>query len=77
MPQRLETSLSLWNSDKPEKPVHSFQGHKDVVKEFVWRTREGGDSDVDDREFQLVTWSKDQHLRLWPIKDEHLQVWLT
>ncbi|CAG8594124.1 7828_t:CDS:10, partial [Paraglomus occultum] len=73
MPQRLETTLYLWNREKPEKPVHSFQGHKDVVKEFVWRMKGGGDSNVDDREFQLVTWSKDQHLRLWPIKDEHLQ----
>ncbi|RUS17493.1 WD40-repeat-containing domain protein [Endogone sp. FLAS-F59071] len=25
---------------------------------------------TDDREFQLVTWSKDQHLRLWPISPE-------
>jgi hypothetical protein len=25
---------------------------------------------IDDREFQLVTWSKDQNLRLWPISED-------
>lgn len=29
---------------------------------------------IDDREFQLVTWSKDRRLRLWPISDEILKV---
>ncbi|KAI8889769.1 hypothetical protein K501DRAFT_237975 [Backusella circina FSU 941] len=71
MPQRTESKLSLYNRDSPELPVHAFEGHKDTVKEFVWRWK--GDingPNGDDREFQLVTWSKDQNLRLWPISDD-------
>jgi hypothetical protein len=37
MPQRTESKLSLYNRDSPESPVHAFEGHKDTVKEFVWR----------------------------------------
>ncbi|KAI9280612.1 hypothetical protein BC943DRAFT_348082 [Umbelopsis sp. AD052] len=73
MPQRTETTLFLYNREKPEKPVHSFEGHTDIVKEFVWRWK--GDPDhAENREFQLVTWSKDQNLRLWPIRPEVMQL---
>lgn len=72
MPQRTETALSLWNRDHSSEPVYKFEGHTDTVKEFVWRVREVGD-DNNQRLFQLVTWSKDQHLRLWPISENMLQ----
>ncbi|KAF9006877.1 hypothetical protein BGZ52_008370, partial [Haplosporangium bisporale] len=72
MPQRTETSLSLWNRDRSDEPVCKFEGHTDTVKEFVWRVRDVGDN-TDERLFQLVTWSKDQHLRLWPISDKMLE----
>ncbi|KAF9963845.1 hypothetical protein BGZ65_010048 [Modicella reniformis] len=72
MPQRTETALSLWNRDHPEEPVCKFEGHTDTVKEFVWRVRDVGDMG-DHRLFQLVTWSKDQHLRLWPISEKMLE----
>ncbi|KAI8596525.1 hypothetical protein EDD21DRAFT_388013 [Dissophora ornata] len=70
MPQRTETALSLWNRDHSEEPVWRFEGHTDTVKEFVWRVHDDGS---DRRLFQLVTWSKDQHLRLWPISDKMLE----
>lgn len=47
-------------------PVYTYRGHGDVVREFLWRARGGLEQNVDDREFQLVTWSKDRDLRLWP-----------
>ncbi|KAI1310244.1 hypothetical protein EDD11_003860 [Mortierella claussenii] len=72
MPQRTETALSLWNRDHSSEPVCKFEGHTDTVKEFVWRVRDGGDNS-DQRLFQLVTWSKDQHLRLWPISEKMLE----
>ncbi|KAG0369952.1 hypothetical protein BGX24_002226 [Mortierella sp. AD032] len=72
MPQRTETGLSLWNRDHSSEPVYKFEGHTDTVKEFVWRVREAGDNN-DQRLFQLVTWSKDQHLRLWPISENMLE----
>ncbi|KAK9456851.1 WD40-repeat-containing domain protein [Dipodascopsis uninucleata] len=53
----------------PMKAVAEFIGHSEPVKEFLWRTR-GGESGIDDREFQLVTWSKDHDLRLWSISNE-------
>ena len=74
MPQRTDAKLTLYNLASAETPVHAFDGHQDTVKEFVWRWK--GDmngSDGDDREFQLVTWSKDQNLRLWPVSKEIME----
>ncbi|KAJ7738562.1 hypothetical protein B0H14DRAFT_2638473, partial [Mycena olivaceomarginata] len=41
-----------------DEPVEVFEGHTDVVKEFVWRR--GG----------VITWSKDRTLRFWPVDAE-------
>ena len=35
--QRGETALEMWAQGHPEAPVERFEGHADVVKEFVWR----------------------------------------
>lgn len=66
------TINNLNTNEKIEKlqPVHTFKGHSDRVIDFLWRSRHPHDSTIDDREFQLVTWSKDSDLRLWPIMDE-------
>jgi hypothetical protein len=48
--------------------VERFEGHEDVVKEFVWRRgREAG-------EYQMITLSKDRTLRFWPIDQDTMQV---
>lgn len=73
LPQRGDTSLSLWAKDKPDSPVHRFEGHRDIVKEYLIRTQGGSDRDHDDRRFQLITWSKDQTLRLWPITEDMME----
>ncbi|KAI9486044.1 MAG: hypothetical protein EXX96DRAFT_592887 [Benjaminiella poitrasii] len=71
MPQRTDSKLTLYNRASPETPVHAFDGHQDTVKEFVWRWKgDNQGADGDDREFQLVTWSKDQNLRLWPVSEK-------
>lgn len=59
----------MFGMDDPA-PVERFAGHENVVKDFVWRMRGGNDSAFDDREFQLVTWSKDRTLRIWPVSRE-------
>ncbi|WFD21009.1 hypothetical protein MCAP1_003264 [Malassezia caprae] len=69
--QRGDTAPCMWKYGVDE-PVHRFVGHSDIVKEFLFRTKGGADSSHDDREFQLITWSKDQTLRLWPITEEML-----
>ncbi|CAO1637108.1 unnamed protein product [Sympodiomycopsis kandeliae] len=69
LPQRGDTTLSMWARDSPEKPVDRFVGHKDDVKEYLFRTRGAQESGSDDRRFQLITWSKDQTLRLWPVSE--------
>lgn len=66
LPQRNDYNLYLWDPLSVSKPLIVFSGHTDIVKEFVWR-KVGN-------EFQLVTWSKDQHLRLWPINPADLAV---
>ncbi|KAL9939478.1 hypothetical protein V8E36_001295 [Tilletia maclaganii] len=73
LPQRASNTLSMWAKDKPEAPVSQFEGHTDVVKEYLIRTHGGQNKASDDRTFQLITWSKDQTLRLWPITDKETE----
>ncbi|XP_075212964.1 WD repeat domain 59 [Lycorma delicatula] len=61
--RRGENSLLLWNLSNHSAPVHTFVGHTDVVLEFEWRRRKDDSSD-----YQLITWSKDQTLRIWKIE---------
>ena len=70
LPQRGDTTLSMWAKDQPEEPQATFAGHTDIVKEYLFRTKGGSDRESDNRQFQLITWSKDQTLRLWPVSDE-------
>ncbi|KAG8960728.1 hypothetical protein FRC03_006231 [Tulasnella sp. 419] len=67
LPQRGANTLEMYCPEQPNIPIYKAEGHTDVVKEYVWRTKGGDDPSNDDREFQLVTWSKDRTLRLWPI----------
>ncbi|BGP19369.1 hypothetical protein JCM10213v2_007458 [Rhodosporidiobolus nylandii] len=78
LPQRSDHALSIWGTQKCDeleqqgevpKPVVRFEGAREGVKEFVWRTRGGEDLEYDDRQFQLVTWARDRRLRLWPINE--------
>ncbi|KAM8946014.1 GATOR2 complex protein WDR59 [Pelodytes ibericus] len=64
---RRENSLLLWNALDLHSPVHIFVGHDDVVLEFQWRKQKEGLKD-----YQLVTWSRDQTLRMWRV-DAQLQ----
>uniref|UniRef100_A0A3B3RWG4 WD repeat domain 59 n=1 Tax=Paramormyrops kingsleyae TaxID=1676925 RepID=A0A3B3RWG4_9TELE len=64
---RRENSLLLWSALELNSPVHAFVGHDDVVLEFQWRRQKEGSKD-----FQLVTWSRDQTLRIWRV-DQQLQ----
>eukprot|EP01135_Chromosphaera_perkinsii_P005645 Nk52_evm16s356 gene=Nk52_evmTU16s356 len=61
--QEVSNSASLWDFHNLREPVHVFKGHTDNIKEFDWRIGS------DDR-YQLVTWSKDQTLRLWSIDED-------
>ncbi|KAJ3271608.1 hypothetical protein HDV01_006478 [Terramyces sp. JEL0728] len=70
MPQRKDNNLYLWNRDNTRAPVYTFAGHKDVPTEFVWRYNRDSAFNHAYQDFQLVTWSKDMHLRLWPISSE-------
>ncbi|SCU86179.1 LANO_0C07008g1_1 [Lachancea nothofagi CBS 11611] len=67
----LSSSVTDSDSESVSKfqPIYIFKGHSDCVSDFLWRVRHNNNSDVDDREFQLVTWSKDCDLRLWPVHD--------
>ncbi|CAL1710706.1 unnamed protein product [Somion occarium] len=68
LPQRGQTALEMWNPAVSNEPVERFEGHSDVVKEFVWRRGSHGNDS-----FQLITWSKDRTLRFWPVDTEVMQ----
>lgn len=55
------------------KPVHEFSAHSEPLKEFLWRSRGGNDPNCEDREFQLVTWARDNDVRLWPVSQEIIE----
>ena len=57
----------MYSHSSPKSPVEIFEGHTDVVKEFVWR------KDGRETEFQLITWSKDRTLRFWPVDTDAMQ----
>uniref|UniRef100_M4ASF2 WD repeat domain 59 n=1 Tax=Xiphophorus maculatus TaxID=8083 RepID=M4ASF2_XIPMA len=61
---RRENSLLLWSVLDLNSPVHAFVGHDDVVLEFQWRPQK------ESRDFQLVTWSRDQTLRIWRVEPQ-------
>ncbi|XP_076470516.1 GATOR2 complex protein WDR59-like isoform X3 [Babylonia areolata] len=67
--KRGENSLYLWKimQQSQMQPIHTFVGHKDAVLEFHWKKQNEGVRDQ-----QLVTWSRDQSLRIWRI-DPNLQ----
>ncbi|OAD54322.1 WD repeat-containing protein 59 [Eufriesea mexicana] len=60
--RRGENSLLLWNTTNLNAPIYTFVGHTDVVLEFQWRHQKLENSD-----FELITWSKDQCLRIYKI----------
>ncbi|KAI0368548.1 hypothetical protein BV20DRAFT_969152 [Pilatotrama ljubarskyi] len=68
LPQRGETALEMYAYEDTTTPITKFEGHTDVVKEFVWRRGGEGNSD-----FQLITWSKDKTLRFWPVETDVIQ----
>lgn len=70
--QRGDCSPCLWAAGTQTEPIQRFDGHTDTVREFLFRTKGGTDASRDDREFQLLTWSKDQTLRMWPITEDML-----
>jgi WD40 repeat protein len=47
--------------------VHSFVGHGDLVKGMAWRVR------PQTSVYQLVSWSKDQELRMWHVDTPQLE----
>lgn len=70
---RLDNTLRLWALSHSEPsgivvdPVHTYSGHSDLVRGFVWRARPN--SGV----YQLVSWSKNQELRMWRVDSQHLE----
>lgn len=64
---RGENSLLLWNNSQQKKPICSFVGHSDVILDFAFRPNRSLSPNM-----ELVTWSRDQTLRIWRI-DEKLQ----
>jgi len=80
MPQRGNNDLHLYDRRLGEgqeqhvtlPPVRRFEGHRDQVKEFLWRPRGEISDGIDNREFQLVSWGTDRHLRLHPMDEKTL-----
>lgn len=61
--KRVDNNLLLWNLSATNTPIHTFVGHSDTILEFQWlKNYEDKNS-----EHELITWSKDQTMRLWHV----------
>lgn len=65
--RRGENSILLWKNGCQTTPICSFVGHTDVILDFAFRPNRSNLN-----EMELVTWSRDQTLRIWKI-DEKMQ----
>ena len=80
MPQRGDHDLHLYDRRLDEESgekdsnasVYQFSGHNDQVKEFLWRYRGNVSDNIDNREFQLVSWGTDRILRLHQVNEDIL-----
>jgi WD40 repeat protein len=74
MPQRGSSKLNLHTHVMSDTPSHTFQAHDDDsgVQEFLWRTRGSAENDIDNREYQLVSWGTDRHLHLYNVSADVL-----
>lgn len=61
--KRVDNNLLLWNLSAINTPVHTFVGHSDTILEFQWLKN----NDDKTSEHELITWSKDQTMRLWHV----------
>ena len=59
-------SLWMWNITSLDQPLHSFAGHLDVVLDFGWHYKSNSDC-------ELITWAKDNILRLWKVDRQMFQ----
>ncbi|XP_021358252.1 WD repeat-containing protein 59-like isoform X1 [Mizuhopecten yessoensis] len=64
--RRGDNSLYLWTVEDNVQLVHQFMGHQDAILEFQWRKQT-----EEERDFQLVTWARDQTLRVWKVDLQH------
>ncbi|XP_055383102.1 GATOR complex protein Wdr59 [Condylostylus longicornis] len=67
---RGENSLCLWSNYRQSDPICTFVGHTDVILDFAWRSNRNEDSN----DLEIITWSRDQTLRLWKIEDQLLDL---
>lgn len=82
MPQRGDHNLHLYDRRLGDgvpiaghvEPVHTFTGHHDVVKEFLWRSRGTIEDGIDNRDFQLISWGSDRDLHLHQIDSKHMKL---
>jgi WD40 repeat protein len=72
--QKTDFQVRLWSLNNATDSqdianINVFYGHTDVIKSFDFRVTE-----ADNKNYQLVTWSKDQTLRMWsftvPMQEE-------
>ncbi|KAF2737551.1 hypothetical protein EJ04DRAFT_510212 [Polyplosphaeria fusca] len=83
MPQRGSSSLELYSHDAGDSslspavavPKHLFNAHEDETRvvEFLWRSRGIFEDGIENRDFQLVSWGNDRHLRLHAVPPDLLE----
>ncbi|KAJ1937757.1 hypothetical protein FBU59_004657, partial [Linderina macrospora] len=72
-----DNNMLLARDSEQMEVVHKFVGHSDRVLASEWRSRGeirmDANGSVDGRDFQLVSWGRDQVLRMWSINDKTVE----
>lgn len=63
--QRSDYQVRLWSLVEGISNIHVFNGHRDVIRSFDFRTFES--NHTGSKEFQLLTLSRDQTMRQWAL----------
>ncbi|EGG24291.1 hypothetical protein DFA_06441 [Cavenderia fasciculata] len=69
---RGDNNIRLWSFNDFEQPIAKLSGHSDCVRSFDFRVGNKS-ADSNHRDLQIVSWSKDQHLRLWKLDDDSIR----
>lgn len=85
MAQKEDHKLKLWRLSDLSSPIYNFEGHTDLVTVFDYRVRSSNGSwssgagtnfDPNDRDvvFQIISWSKDNTMRMWSIHPDYMRM---
>ncbi|KAI9144603.1 hypothetical protein BKA69DRAFT_809018 [Paraphysoderma sedebokerense] len=71
--RKQEPSLVFWSRSDLSQPAFEVTGFSDIVQDFGWRIKRQTETNDDNNEFQLITWSSSQQLKVSTMEPSQLK----